>query len=105
VRVPTVIGWVRPVVLVPVSAATNLTPEQLRALLAHELAHIRRYDYLVNLALTFTLCCSKGRPRTPQQRAPSRRTTSVSMWLSLQKVSVWLNESLWQTSSWQESRS
>ncbi len=49
VEVPTVIGWLRPVVLVPVSAFTGLSREQLEALLAHELAHIRRYDYFVNL--------------------------------------------------------
>ena len=52
VEVPTVIGWLRPVVLVPVGAVTGLTPAQLEALLAHELAHIRRHDYLVNLLQT-----------------------------------------------------
>jgi beta-lactamase regulating signal transducer with metallopeptidase domain/HEAT repeat protein len=49
VQVPAVIGWLRPVVLLPASALTGLTPLQLDALLAHELAHVRRYDYLVNL--------------------------------------------------------
>ena len=49
VRVPTVVGWVSPVVLVPASAFLRLAPEQLRMVLAHELAHIRRHDYLVNL--------------------------------------------------------
>lgn len=49
IQVPAVIGWLRPVVLLPVSALTGLTPLQLDALLAHELAHVRRYDYLVNL--------------------------------------------------------
>jgi beta-lactamase regulating signal transducer with metallopeptidase domain len=49
IEVPTVIGWLRPVVLVPASAITGLTPAQLETLLAHELAHIRRYDYFVNL--------------------------------------------------------
>src|SRR5919108_1365571 len=49
VQVPAVIGWLRPVVLLPASAITGLTPLQLDALLAHELAHVRRYDYLVNL--------------------------------------------------------
>jgi beta-lactamase regulating signal transducer with metallopeptidase domain len=52
VEVPTVIGWLEPVVLVPVRALTGMTPEQLEALLAHELAHIRRHDYLVNLLQT-----------------------------------------------------
>src|SRR2546428_154855 len=49
VPVPAVLGWVRPVILLPASALTGLTPLQLEALLAHELAHVRRYDYLVNL--------------------------------------------------------
>lgn len=49
VAVPTVIGWLRPVVLVPVAAFTGLDPEELGSILAHELAHIRRRDYLVNL--------------------------------------------------------
>jgi len=49
VEVPTVIGWLRPVILVPASALAGLSAPQLEALLAHELAHIRRHDYLCNL--------------------------------------------------------
>ena len=49
VDVPTVIGWMRPVILLPMSTLTGLSPRQIEALLAHELAHIRRHDYLVNL--------------------------------------------------------
>jgi beta-lactamase regulating signal transducer with metallopeptidase domain len=49
VAVPTVVGWLRPVILVPVEALTGLPIEQVQALLAHELAHIRRHDYLVNI--------------------------------------------------------
>ena len=49
VQVPTVVGWLRPVVLVPVGALAGLSPEHLEALLLHELAHIRRHDYLVNI--------------------------------------------------------
>ena len=49
VEVPTVVGWLRPLILFPAEALTGLEPKQLRALLAHELAHIRRYDYLVNM--------------------------------------------------------
>jgi len=49
---PTVIGWLRPVLLLPASAVTGLTAEQLQAVLAHELAHVRRHDYLVNLLQT-----------------------------------------------------
>lgn len=49
VEVPTVIGWIRPYILLPISALTGLSESQLRGVLAHELAHIRRHDYLVNL--------------------------------------------------------
>jgi beta-lactamase regulating signal transducer with metallopeptidase domain len=49
VEVPSVIGLVRPAILLPASALTGLTPAQLEMILAHELAHIRRHDLLVNL--------------------------------------------------------
>lgn len=49
VDTPMVIGWVKPLVLVPAAALTGLSPEALEAVLAHELAHVRRHDYLVNL--------------------------------------------------------
>jgi beta-lactamase regulating signal transducer with metallopeptidase domain len=49
VEVPTLIGWLRPTILIPASVLVGLTPDQLDAILAHELAHVRRYDYLVNL--------------------------------------------------------
>ena len=49
-EVPAAVGWFRPVILLPVSAVTGLSETQLKAILAHELAHIRRHDYLVNLA-------------------------------------------------------
>ena len=52
VDVPSVIGTIRPVILLPVAALTSLTPDQIEALLAHELAHIRRSDYAVNIAQT-----------------------------------------------------
>ena len=48
-RTPAVIGWIRPIILLPVSALTGLSETQLRAVIAHELAHIRRLDPLVNL--------------------------------------------------------
>jgi beta-lactamase regulating signal transducer with metallopeptidase domain len=46
---PAVLGWFRPVVLLPLRALTGLTEEQIEALIAHELAHIRRLDCFVNL--------------------------------------------------------
>jgi beta-lactamase regulating signal transducer with metallopeptidase domain len=50
--VPTALGAFRPVILLPLCAAAGLSPEAVEALLAHELAHIRRHDYLVNLLQT-----------------------------------------------------
>ncbi len=50
--VPAVIGWLKPAVIVPASFVSGLTPDELESLLAHELAHIRRHDYLVNLLQT-----------------------------------------------------
>jgi uncharacterized protein (TIGR03435 family) len=52
VDTPTVIGWIRPVILLPVAAMANLAPAQVEAILAHELAHIRRHDFLVNVLQT-----------------------------------------------------
>jgi len=49
VAAPTVVGVLRPTILLPVSLATGLSSEQIEAILAHELAHIRRWDHLVNL--------------------------------------------------------
>ena len=46
--VPAVIGFFRPIVLLPVRALTGLTPEQLEAVIAHELGHIKRFDVAVN---------------------------------------------------------
>lgn len=46
---PITAGWLRPVVLVPASLITGMPAHLLEALLAHELAHVRRLDYLVNL--------------------------------------------------------
>jgi beta-lactamase regulating signal transducer with metallopeptidase domain len=52
VSVPTALGTLRPAILMPVCAVTGLWPEALEAVLAHELAHIRRHDYFVNLLQT-----------------------------------------------------
>ncbi len=49
VDVPTVIGFMKPVILLPASALTGLSVGQLGSLLAHELAHVRRHDYFVNI--------------------------------------------------------
>ncbi len=50
--VPVVMGHVRPVILMPVGLLTNLPAAQIESILLHELAHIRRSDYLVNMLQT-----------------------------------------------------
>lgn len=52
VEVPLVVGWLKPMILLPLGILGELSPEQLEAIIAHELAHIRRHDYLVNLVQT-----------------------------------------------------
>lgn len=52
VQVPVVVGYLRPIILLPVSALTNLTSTELETILRHELAHIRRHDALVNFLQT-----------------------------------------------------
>ncbi len=49
IRVPTVVGVWRPIVLLPISVMSNLTVAELDSILRHELAHIRRYDTLLNI--------------------------------------------------------
>ena len=51
-NVPVAIGYLRPVILVPVGMLTGMPAQQIQAILLHELAHIRRRDYLVNLMQT-----------------------------------------------------
>jgi bla regulator protein BlaR1 len=54
VKLPVVIGLLKPVILVPVGVFTHLSVQQVEAILIHELAHIRRKDFLVNLLQSFT---------------------------------------------------
>jgi bla regulator protein blaR1 len=49
VKVPMMIGYIKPVILLPLGTIAGLPPEQVEAILAHELAHIYRKDYLVNI--------------------------------------------------------
>lgn len=63
-EVPMAIGFMKPIVLIPVSMISGLTPAQLEMLILHELAHIRRHDYLINIFQTlidtllfFHPCC------------------------------------------------
>ncbi len=52
-KIPMVLGHLKPVILFPASALTTLSSEEIEAILLHELAHIRRKDYLVNILQNF----------------------------------------------------
>ncbi len=87
-QVPAVIGWIRPVILVPAGALIHLSAEELEAVLAHELAHIRRHDYLINLLQTAieTLLFYHpavwwiGTPHPRRARALLRRPCCPNLW-------------------------
>lgn len=53
IHVPMTIGALKPVVLLPIGTLLALSPAQLEAVMAHELAHIKRRDYLVNVLQSF----------------------------------------------------
>ena len=83
ISVPVVVGILRPMVLLPASLASALSPDQLEALIMHELAHLRRYDPLMNLLqrvavalLFFHPAVLVRQPSTQQRTGKTRRTTS-----------------------------
>lgn len=49
VGTPMLIGWLKPVILLPASMLVGFTPHQIELIVAHELGHVRRWDYLANL--------------------------------------------------------
>lgn len=49
IKSPLTIGFLKPLILIPVASINHLTTDQLEALLLHELAHIKRADYLINI--------------------------------------------------------
>lgn len=50
VHSPMLIGWFKPAILLPVSLLSGFTPAQIELIIAHELSHVRRFDYIANLA-------------------------------------------------------
>ena len=43
---PVTVGYLKPMILLPVAAINHLSPQQIEAILLHELSHIKRFDYL-----------------------------------------------------------
>lgn len=52
VNSPLTVGYLKPVILLPVAAMNNLSTAQVEAILLHELSHIRRYDYILNFVVS-----------------------------------------------------
>lgn len=53
VTVPMVMGTIKPIILIPTSLVSNLSAKDIEAILIHELAHVKRYDYLINIIQLF----------------------------------------------------
>ena len=53
IHAPMVIGYFKPMILIPVGMVTGLTSEQIETIFIHELAHIKRHDYLINFIQSF----------------------------------------------------
>jgi len=49
---PVTVGYLKPVILLPVAAMSHLSVQQVEAVLLHELSHIRRFDYLLNIIIS-----------------------------------------------------
>ncbi|HEY1018800.1 MAG TPA: M56 family metallopeptidase [Sediminibacterium sp.] len=52
VNTPLTVGFLKPIILVPMASINHLSTQQMEAVLLHEMAHIKRYDYLVNILLS-----------------------------------------------------
>jgi beta-lactamase regulating signal transducer with metallopeptidase domain len=61
---PLTIGFLKPIILIPVASINHLTVPQLEAIILHEMAHIRRLDYLINLFVSIIELCLFFNPFT-----------------------------------------
>ncbi len=52
IDVPATVGFIKPVILIPVASLNNLSGEQLEAIILHELSHIRRNDFIINILIS-----------------------------------------------------
>lgn len=53
VNTPMVVGFFKPVILLPFGLVSGLSPQQIECILAHELAHIKRFDFVINMIQSF----------------------------------------------------
>jgi bla regulator protein BlaR1 len=56
VKAPMIVGHLKPVIFIPLGLINHLPPDEIESVLLHELAHIRRHDYLVNLMQQLSEC-------------------------------------------------
>ncbi len=54
IQTPMTIGFLKPIILIPLATINHLSQKQMEAVLLHELAHIKRQDYVLNLMVAFT---------------------------------------------------
>jgi beta-lactamase regulating signal transducer with metallopeptidase domain len=57
VTMPLTTGWLKPLIILPTGLTTQLSAAECESILAHELAHIRRHDYLINLGQRLIQAC------------------------------------------------
>jgi len=86
ITVPVVVGILKPTILWPSSLASGLAPDQIEAILLHELAHIRRFDLAVNLLqrIVEALLPSRSLVRQPSSQSRARallRRLCIVVWL------------------------
>ena len=53
VKSPMVVGFLKPLVIIPIGLVNNLSPKEVESILAHELAHVQRFDYVINVFQSF----------------------------------------------------
>jgi beta-lactamase regulating signal transducer with metallopeptidase domain len=83
VTTPLTIGFFKPIILIPVASINHLTTDQLEAILLHELAHIKRYDYLLNIILSVVELALFFNPFTQllSKRIREERENSCDDWV------------------------
>lgn len=90
VQTPLTIGFFKPLILIPVATINYLTPQQLEAVILHELAHIKRFDYLFNLLLAFIEACLFFNPfmQLIHQQVKKERENCCDDWVLKYKYSA-----------------
>lgn len=83
VQTPLTVGFFKPLILIPIATINYLNPQQMEAVILHELAHIRRFDYLFNLLLALIEACMFFNPfmQLIQQQVKKERENCCDDWV------------------------